>query len=193
MQRRRLRTALLMVVAAALGGIGYLVSQSVRRPDPLLELGADLLPQVAQRIQNFRRVKVEKGRTVWEITALDAQYLAQSDEVVVHEPRMRLYLKDGGRECQVTGSEGRLVLDGRELRGLTLRGNVQVLMDDLQLETEEATYDRERDLITSPALVVIRGRALEVHGRGMEISVGPQQVRLLDDVHTTVRSNAATS
>jgi LPS export ABC transporter protein LptC len=194
MRRRRLRTALLMVVVASLVGIGYLVSRSVaRRADPLLELGADLLPQVAQRIQNFRRVKVEKGRTVWEITAEDAQYLAQSDEVVVREPRMRLYLKDGGRECQVTGSEGRLVLDGRELRGLTLRGSVHVLMDDLQLETDEATYDRERDLITSPARVVIRGRALEVHGLGMEISVGPQQVRLLDDVHTTVRSDAKTS
>ena len=193
MRRRRLRTALLMVVVAALGGIGFLVSRSVRRVEPLLELGADILPQVAQRIQNFRRVKVEKGRTVWEITAKDAQYLAQSDEVVVHEPRMRLYLKDGGRECQVTGSEGRLRLDGRELRGLTLRGSVQVLMDDLQLETEEATYDRERDLITSPSRVVIRGRSLEVEGQGMEISVGPQQVRLLDDVHTTVRSDAKTS
>jgi LPS export ABC transporter protein LptC len=195
MRRRRLRAALLVVVAAALGGIGYLVSRNViaRRADPLRALALDMLPEVAQRIQNFRRVKVEKGRTVWEITAKDAQYFAQTDEIVVHEPRVRLYLEDGGRECQIVGAEGRLALDGRELRGVTLRGGVEVTLDDLRLETEEATYDRERDLITSPANVVIRGRALEVRGRGMEISVGPQQVRLLDDVHTTVRSDAAKS
>jgi hypothetical protein len=32
-----------------------------------------------------------------------------------------------------------------------------------------------------------------VRGQGMEISVDPQQLRLLRDVHTTVRSDAQTS
>jgi len=195
MRRKRLRAALLLVVAAALGGIGYLVSRTVaaRRGDPLRELGADFLPQVAQRIQNFRRVKVDKGRTVWEITAAEAQYFQETDEIVVREPRMTLFMKDSGRECRVSGTEGRLTLDGRELRALTLRGAVDVRIDDMQLETSQATYDRARDLITSSELVTIRGRTLEVHGRGMEISVGPQQVKLLDDVHTTVRSDASRS
>jgi len=58
MRRTRLRTALLIVVSAALGGIGYLVSRNVvaHRAHPLEELGRDFLPQVAQRIQNFRRI-----------------------------------------------------------------------------------------------------------------------------------------
>jgi LPS export ABC transporter protein LptC len=195
MRRKRLRAALLLVVTAALGGIGYLVSRTVaaRRVDVLRELGADFLPQVAQRIQNFRRVKVEKGRTVWEITAQDAQYYEATNEIVVREPRLVLFLTDGEGECRVAGTEGRLTLDGRELRALTLRGRVDVRIDDMQLETAEATYDRASDLITSADLVTIRGRSLEVHGRGMEISVGPQQVRLLDDVHTTVRADAASS
>jgi LPS export ABC transporter protein LptC len=195
MRRKRLRAALLFVVAAALGGIGFLVSRSVvaRRGDPLRELGADFLPQVAQRIQNFKRVKVEKGRTVWEITAQEAQFFEKTNEIVVRQPRMRLFLKDGHRECWVSGAEGSLLLDGRELRGLTLRGGVDVTVDDMQLQTDEATYDRAKDLITSDDPVTIRSPTLEVHGRGMEISVGPQHVRLLDDVHTTVHSNASRS
>ena len=39
----------------------------------------------------------------------------------------------------------------------------------------------------------MRGRTLDVSGRGMEVQVAPQHVRLLEDVHTTLRSNAAPS
>ena len=195
MRRTRLRAALLLVVAAALGGIGYLVSRNVaaRRIDPLRELGQDFLPQVAQRIQNFRRVKVKNGRAVWQITAKDAQYFEKGQQIVVHEPRMTLYLEDGKREAHIAGNEGRLQLDGRELESLTLRGGVAVQLDDLRLETEEATYDRARDLLTSPGAVIMRGRTIEVHARGMEVQVGPQHVRLLDAVRTVVRSGAAAS
>jgi LPS export ABC transporter protein LptC len=193
MRRTRLRATLLVAVASALVGIGYLTSRSVtaRRPHTLRDLGEGFLPQVAQRIQNFRRVKVEKGRTVWEITAKDAQYFERQDEIIVREPRMTFFLE--GRQARIEGAEGRLTLAGQELRMLTLRGGVAVRLDDLELDTEEATYDRSRDMITSPALVTIRGRTLEVSGLGMEVEVGPQLVRLLEHVHTTVRSDAAAS
>jgi len=192
MRKRGLRRVLLAGVLTALGGIAYLVSSTMSaRLDPV-RLGAELLPQVAQRIQNFRRVKVKDGRTVWEITADDAQYFEDENQIIVHEPRLTFFLKDD-RPCRVTGSEGKLSLDGRDIDSVTLGGRVSVELDDLVLETDEATYDRERDLITSPGAVTVRSRSLEVRGKGMEISVGPQQLRLLGEVHTTVRSDAATS
>jgi LPS export ABC transporter protein LptC len=192
MRKRRLRRVLLAGVLTALGGIAYLVSSTMlARLDPV-RLGAELLPQVAQRIQNFRRVKVKDGRTVWEITADDAQYFEDANQIIVHEPRLTFFLKDD-RPCRVTGSEGKLSLDGRDIESVTLGGGVSVELDELVLETDEATYDRERDLITSPGAVTVRSRSLEVRGKGMEISVGPQQLRLLGEVHTTVRSDAATS
>lgn len=189
MQRTRLRAALLLVVAAALGGIGYLVSRSIRarRPASLREL-SDFLPEVTQRIQNFRRVKMENGHPVWEVTARDAQYFQVDDQVVVHEPRITLYLDDGVRQCHVSGAEGRLTLSGHELDFLTLRGEVAVRLGDLELQTEEAVYDRARNRITSAAAVTLRGRALEVRGKGMEVDVGPQQLRLLEEVHTTLHA-----
>src|SRR5881296_3936400 len=126
MRRKRVRTALLIVVSAALGGIGYLVSRNVvaHRANPLEELGRDLLPQVAQRIQNFRRVKVENGRTVWEITARDAQYFEQDDQIVVVEPRMTFFMKDDGRVAHLSGAEGRITMAGHDVRMLTVRGAV---------------------------------------------------------------------
>ena len=195
MRRTRLRAALLIVVGAALGGIGYLVSRDVRarHGHGLDELGADFLPEVAQRIQNFHRVKVENGRMVWEITAKDARYFEQDSQIVVLEPKMTFFMKEEGRAAHLAGAEGRITLDGREVKALTLRGNVAVRLDDLQLETNEATYDRERDLITAPGIVTVHGRTLDVRGRRMEVDVGPQHVRLLEDVHTTVHGDAAPS
>ena len=58
-------------------------------------IAADFLPQVAQRIQNFRRVKVKDGRTVWEITADDAQYFDKENAVVVRLPRVTFSMDDG--------------------------------------------------------------------------------------------------
>jgi LPS export ABC transporter protein LptC len=191
MRRPRLRAALLIVVAAALAGIAVQVSRSMtgRRTHTLAEL-KDFLPEAAQRIQNFRRAKVEDGHTVWEITARDAQYFERENAVVVIEPRLRVALRESGREATVHGAEGRLTLDGRELVGVTLRGGVTVRLDDFELETAEATYDRARDLITSSSEVTVRGRTLQLHGRGMEVQVGPQQVRLLGDVRTVLTTEA---
>jgi len=192
MRRKRLRTVLLVVVVLAVVAIGYLVNRNVvtRRGRGMLELGADFLPNVAQRIQNFHRVKVENGRTSWEITAKEAQYYEAQKEVVVREPRMTFFMKDGDKQVHVSGTEGHLHLDGRELKTLTLSGTVTVDIDDLSFQTTQATYDRESDLITSPDLVTLRGRSLDVRGRGMELQVGPQHVRLFDEVHTVVHPDA---
>jgi LPS export ABC transporter protein LptC len=195
MQRNRLRTALLVVVAAALTGIGYEVSRSIHtlQPHTLSELGSDFLPDVAQHIRSFRRVKVENGRQVWEITAEDAQLFDGTGEIVVREPRMTFHLKDGNRLAHVAGTEGRLSLDGRDLKRITLRGVVVVQLDDLEMRTDEATYDRAHDLISAPGPVTVRGNTLDVKGRGMEVHVAPQQIRLLDDVHTVMRAAHAAS
>jgi len=195
MRRTRLRAALLVVISAALVGIAYEVSRSIaaRRGHTRLDLGVDFLPEVAQHIRNFRRVKVEHGRVVWEITADDARYFEKDNQVVVREPRVTLFLSDGVRQAHIAGKEGHLGLEGREVRTVQLRGDVIVRLDDLVVVTDEATYERARDLITAPREVTIRGRTLDVHARGMEVQVTPQRVRLLDDVHTVVRGDAATS
>jgi len=195
MRRKRLRAALLIVVGAALGGIGYLVSRNVvaHGGNALAEVGSDFLPQVAQRIQNFRRVKVEHGRMVWEITAKDAQFFEPENQIVVLEPQVTFFMKEQGRQAHLRGAEGRITLAGHEMSALMLRGTVVVQLGDMQLETEEATYDRTKDLITSPGDVTIHGRTLDVRGRGMEVQVGPQHMRLLRDVHTTVHGDAQAS
>lgn len=197
MRRSRLRAGLLVVVAISLVGIGYQVWRNVaeRAPRSLEELGVKLLPQVAQHIRNFRRVKVKGGRMEWEITASDGQYYEERNEVVVRDPEVNFYEQDGRRRGRLTGSEGRLVLheEGKEIDSVILTGSVVVWIDDLELRTDEATYDRASDRISAPGPVSIVGREIDVHGVGMEVDVAPQRIRLLDDVRTVLRNDAKVS
>ena len=195
MQRSRLRVALLAVVVAALAGIGLATWQNVRarRPHTLADLGADFLPEVAQHIQNFRRVKLKDGKAVWEVKAADAQYFDGDQQVVVHKPRITFYLEGGGRRAELVGDEGRLTLDGKELSSVTIQGGVVLVLDQLEFRADEARYDHAADRIEAPGLLTIRGKTLYVRGQGLEVDVTPRRVRLLGDVHTVLKRDAATS
>jgi LPS export ABC transporter protein LptC len=196
MRRSRLRAGLLVVVVAGLAGVGYQVWRSVRArvPRTLAQLGVELLPEVAQHIRNFHRVKVSNGQMEWEIEAADARYFDKEQAVVVQSPKLSLYTKAGVLQAWVTGDEGRLVLAGQEeLESVVLTGSVVLWLEDIELRTDVASYDRPRDLITAPGAVNIKGRDMDVRAVGMEVDVTPQRLRLLDDVRTVLQSDAARS
>jgi LPS export ABC transporter protein LptC len=197
MRRSRLRAGLLVVVAMALTGIGYRVWRNVaeRTPRSLGELGVELIPEVAQHMQNFHRIKVKNGHMEWEIKADDAQYYQKQNEIVVLVPEVTIYTEEGVQRAWLTGKEAHLGLvdDGREFGSMELRGDVILWLDDLELRTDTATYDRDRDLITAPGAVTIAGRTMNVNADGMEVDVTPQRIRLLENVHTLLKPNAAGS
>ncbi len=196
MRRKRLRAALLVVVAVALAGIGYQTARSimVRKVDRMAkEIGEQLLPQVAQQLKNFKRVKVEKGRMVWDITADDAQFFQENGEVVVASPKVTLYLTDGRRQAHITGKEGRLHLNGKDVRTIDLVGDVKVTLDDLQFTAERATYDEQDDVIHVPGDIVLVGNTVDVRGHGLEMHVKPQVVRVLRGVTTVLQGHDAKS
>ena len=194
MRRSRLRVALLAVVAAALGGIGLATWQNMRarQPRTAVDLGSDFLPDVAQHIRNFRRVKVKDGKAVWEVKADDAQYF-DDGQILVRKPQVVFHLEGENRRAELVGSEGRLTLDGKELAAVTLEGDVVLVLDDLEFRTHVAHYDHAADRIAAPGLVTIHGKTLDVRGMGLEVEVTPRRVRILKEVHTVLRSDAATS
>src|SRR5262249_25849242 len=147
MRRSRLRAGLLVVVAMALTGIGYRVWRNVaeRTPRSLGELGVELIPEVAQHMQNFHRIKVKNGHMEWEIKADDAQYYQKQNEIVVRGPEVTIYTEQGVQRAWLTGKEAHLGLvdDGKEVGSMELRGDVVLWLDDLELRTDTATYDRD--------------------------------------------------
>ncbi|HVN86853.1 MAG TPA: LPS export ABC transporter periplasmic protein LptC [Candidatus Binatia bacterium] len=189
--KNRLRLAVIGAVVLALGGIGVLVARSLRMQwrEEAAQTGLDLLPQVAQRIQDFHRVKTQDGRKVWEVAAREARYLDEEQAVVVNEPMVRLYMPDG-RMVALSGHEGRVALDGRELREVDLAGGIEVQFNDYTARTDRAVYQHATDRISSPQPVEIVGRALQLRGERMEVDVGAQKLRLFRNVTMTLQPDA---
>ncbi len=181
--RKRLRLSVVVMVLGLLGGVGFLVGRSLwqQRKQDMLQKGLEFLPGVSQHIQDFRRVKVQDGRKVWEVAADDAQYFDENKTVVVRGAVLQWFLKDG-RVVGLKGDEGRILLDGHEVARVDLEGQIAVTFADYVVRTTQATYDNRRDVISAPGEIEISGRALQLHGDGMEVDVDAQRLTLLQNV-----------
>jgi len=171
-----------------LGTVGFLVGRSLWRQhrQDLVRQGLEFLPGVSQHIQDFRRVKVKDGRKVWEVAAQDAQYFDEDKTVVVRGAVLQWFLKDG-RTVGLRGAEGRIVLEGREVSRIELTGDIQVSLADYTVSAERAVYDQKHESIAAPGPVEITGKALHVHGDGMEVDVDAQRLTLLHKVSMKVQ------
>jgi len=186
MGRRGVQGLLMLVVVVTLAGLGWQSWRSARRSrfravDAVVR---DLVPNVTQHIREFRRVKMKDGRPVWSVEAREARYFEEEERVVVRAPRVVVYFADGERRAELSGREGHLDLTDKDLDVVRLEGDVRLLLDDLELTTDHATYERDRELVVAPGPVVVRGRALAVEAMGMEVELESQRLRLLSDVHT---------
>ena len=108
--RKRVRTLLGVVMIAAVGAVGIQLARSqwAQHLRSLRTRELDFLPQVAQRIQNFRRVKMEGDRKVWEIAAREAQYYEEDHQIVVDAPEVSFFVKDDQGVVSVKGKQGKI-------------------------------------------------------------------------------------
>ena len=190
--KARLRIVILLALTVLLGGMGWLVFRALETNEKfeLAQKVLELVPDAAQRIQDFRRVQVRDGRKEWEIAAREARYFDEEQRLVVREPMVRLYLTDG-RVVGIRGDEGVVLLDGRELRSVDLTGAIEVTLAEYTVRTSAAHYDRGADTIRAPGGVEISGGELDARGTGMEVEVRTQKLRLLDEVQMILRPRKA--
>jgi len=182
---RYLVVACILAVLLAGGVVLHRAFLARQESDPK-QLALDLLPNVAQRIRDFHRVKVDKGRKVWEVSAGEAQYYEDEELIVVSEPLISLFMEDG-RAVALRGAEGRVFLEGGDLRRVELTGGIRVQFGDYVLETEQAQYDRHDDTIVAPGSVHISGRALNLTGERLEIQVSTHRLLLREHVEMVLQ------
>lgn len=186
--RARLRLVIALVLVAALGAGGWLFARQAveRQREAVTREIVDVLPDVSQRIQHFKRVKVdEHGNKVWEVSADEAQYREGEGLVAVRAPMVAFYLRDG-REVSLRGETGTVFLDGKELRRIELQGAIDVQLGEYSLSTDRASYEADRDVVLAPGVVHIRGDGVDVQGAGMEVQIGAQRLTLTQNVQMTL-------
>jgi LPS export ABC transporter protein LptC len=183
--RKRVRLVLGGVLVVALGAVAFQLLQNhwLQQLRSLRTAQLDFLPEVAQRIQNFRRVKMDGDRKEWEVAAREAQYFEDDHEIVVAGPEVSFYLKDGEGVVSLRGAQGRIRLDGREMDKVELEGGIEVQFQDYVVRTDRAVYERAADTVVSPSVTIL-GNGMELHGERMTIEMGAQTVRLDGKVAT---------
>lgn len=186
--RTRLRWLVVAMLVLVLAAGAWLLRGGFaarRRAEQTTQAIVDALPNVAQRIQDFHRVKIDNGRKVWEVSAREAQYLEGEELVVVEAPVLEVFLRDG-RAVGLRGANGKIYLKERELERVELVGDIEVQLGEYALHTDAAHYEAENGVITAPGEVRIAGKDFEVHGEHMEVKVADQQMTLFAGVQTTL-------
>jgi LPS export ABC transporter protein LptC len=187
--RRQVRSGLAVVLLMALAGLAVQLgrSQWQQHLRGLRNRELDFLPAVAQRIQNFRRVKMEGGRKAWEVAAREAQYTEEDSQVAIEAPEVSFYLKGDQGVVSIRGDQGKILLDGREMDRVELSGAIEIRFNDYLIRTDRAVYERASDTVVSPDAVTISGRGLLLTGRGMTVEMEEQRLRLEGKVETVLR------
>jgi len=177
-----------VVMIAAVGAVVVQLgrSQWAQHLRSLRTRELDFLPQVAQRIQNFRRVKLDGDKKVWEVAAREAQYFEEDKQVVVDEPEVQFFPKGDEGVVSVKGKQGKILLDGREMDRVDLEGGIELRFRDYLVRTERAFYQRADDAVVSPGAVVVTGDGLSLSGDRMTVEMESQRVVVEGKVRTVL-------
>lgn len=185
---RKRRFLLLAAILASLGGVGYKVTAEIWanklrdiRENPIQLL--DQLPESALSIKDFRRAKVENGRTVWELRGDEANYDKDHRQAVIQKPRFRYYDKKG-EVAEASAEIAHVYLNDKELEKMQLEGGIEISYSGYLLKSQEAIYLPAKEQIVMPQRTTLSGEGLELQGSSMEVDLGDSKVRLLRDVKT---------
>ncbi len=190
--RRRIRLGLGVVLVLVLGIVGLQLARSQWQQHlrSLRTRELDFLPEAAQRIQNFRRVKMEGDRKAWEVAAREAQYFEEDGQIAIEGPHVSLFLKGDQGVVSITGNQGRIFLSGREMDRVEVEGGIEVHFKDYVVKTDRAVYERSSDTVVSPLPVTIDGNGLALRGSRMTVEMETQRLRLDGKVETVLRQDA---
>lgn len=198
MNRNQARFIIGIVLIVILGGLGYRLGtnlwQQQQSNQTLQALAKDLKAEDGdQRMQNFRRVKMQDGKKIWEIAATQARFFEDRREVVVESPDVSLYV-DNGDVIALRCREGRIYLGegNQDVIRMELRGDLEMQIGEYFLQTQQAIYDSAQNTISAPDAVQITGRGLTIEGRGYHVAVAEKRMTLQAEVHTKVQAGTET-
>jgi LPS export ABC transporter protein LptC len=178
---------MLLLLAVGTVGIQLARNQWAQHLRRLRVADLEFLPEAAQRIQNFRRVKMEGDRKAWEIAAQEAQYFEDDRQIVVNQPEVSFYLKGDQGVVSLRGNQGTITIDGREMDRVVVEGGIEVRFKDYVVRTERAVYERAADSVVSPTAVSISGNGLELRGGRMTVELEAQRLHLDGKVETVLQ------
>ncbi|MGH7965727.1 MAG: LPS export ABC transporter periplasmic protein LptC, partial [Candidatus Binatia bacterium] len=87
---------------------------------------------------------------------------------------------------------GRVHVNGeQDITRMELRGDIKMQIGDFFLQTQEAVYESERNIVSASSPVHITGRGFTAEGQSYTVEVADKRVSLTAGVATTVAGENA--
>jgi len=182
-KRKHLRAFLLAMVGLSLvlAFFGRSHRNSLEEVVDVSRLRDEALPQLLQRIRDFRRVVTRNGQKLLEVSATEAAYFRDDTAVVITDPELIFYA-DGERVGSIAGRRGRLVLDGNSVEAVEMTGDVALSLVQFEVYADTLTYERESDTVSTDGPATVRSPEVELSGTGMVFDLKDKTLQIDADV-----------
>jgi len=167
-KRKHLRALLLTIVAAGfvLAFVGRAHRHSLDHVVDVDRLRGDALPELLQRIRDFRRIVTRNGEKLLEVSASEAAYFRDDTSVVITKPNLIFY-SDGEKVGSIAGDRGRLMMDGNSVEAVELTGDVHLSLVQFEIDAADLTYERATNTVMTEGPATVRSPEVELSGTGM--------------------------
>jgi LPS export ABC transporter protein LptC len=194
MKRILLRALLIAVILISVPLIFLRTGEGPRLNDVLdvSRLDGKALPELLQRIRDFRRVVTRRGEKLLEVSAAEASYFRDDKTVQILAPSLTFF-SEGEKVGAISGQRGRLKMDGNDVDSVEMTGNVELSLVQFEIHADSLTYERRRDSIVAAGPAVVRSPELELHGSGMMFDLNARTLRIDSGVDMTLRKIIAPS
>ena len=174
----------LLVLAASLLGLILLLEQPLHgqeKPAPP--------PPIAQgkqgEMEKVKLTEIQDGVKKWVLTADNADYLRDKDNILVNNVWVEIYGKELDKETDdiiITGDKGYI---GVKSRDLTLEGNVHAKTAEYEFTSDWVHYDPKTRILTAPGPVKIQGPRLYMEGSQMTVDLRQNKLEVAQ--HTVTK------
>ncbi len=140
--------------------------------------GADM------RLEKIRFVEDKHGEKTWELEARSIQQYQNQNIMELEDVKVIVYLKEG-RTVIISGNKGKVYQDSKDME---LVGDVLLTSSDgYRLKTHSVSYHHSERKVTTPDLVEIEGKEIQLVGTGMYVDMEAKVLKVLNQVKTRWR------
>ncbi len=136
------------------------------------------------QIRDVHYTEVGDPDSIWEINADTAKYVKKDNVVFFENIRVKLIMS-GGKTYVMTGDEGRLRTDTKNIK---ICGDVEVVSDKGdRFSTDYLDYYSSDKRVYTDGRITMKNPQMEVSGIGMSLSLKTEKVTLLSAVRTLIK------
>jgi LPS export ABC transporter protein LptC len=140
--------------------------------------GADM------RLEKIRLVEDKHGQKTWELEAKSIQQYQNQNIMELEDVKVIVYMKEG-RSFIISGNRGKVYQDSKDME---LVGDVLLTSSDgYRLKTHSVSYHHSEKKVTTPDLVEIEGKEIQLVGTGMLVDMEAKTIKVLNQVKTRWR------